>query len=105
MSLPPFLSSIITWVRAGYPEGVPDVDYIPLFALLGSQLSESDVQAVAQELQNESKPESGEAIRKAISAVTDHQASDADVARVRSRLAAGGWPLAKPDQFDAANWP
>jgi hypothetical protein len=105
MALPPFLSSIIHWVRAGYPEGVPDVDYIPLFALLGSQLSESDVQAIAQELENESKPESGDAIRKAIAAVTDHQASDADVARVRSRLAAGGWPLAKPDQFDAANWP
>jgi hypothetical protein len=27
------------------------------------------------------------------------------VARVRSRLAAGGWPLAKPEQFDPANWP
>ena len=105
MALPPFLSSIIRWVRAGYPEGVPDVDYIPLFALLGSQLSEDDVKAIAQELENESKPESAEAIRKAIAAVTDHQASDADVARVRSRLAAGGWPLAKPDQFDAANWP
>ena len=105
MPLPPFLSSIIHWVRAGYPEGVPDVDYIPLFALLGSQLSEDDVHAIAQELENESKPESAEAIRKAITAVTDHQASDADVARVRARLAAGGWPLAKPDQFDAANWP
>jgi len=105
MPLPPFLSSIIHWVRAGYPEGVPDVDYIPLFALLGSQLSEDDVHAIAQELENESNPESAEAIRKAITAVTDHQASDADVARVRSRLAAGGWPLARPDQFDAANWP
>jgi hypothetical protein len=77
----------------------------PLFALLGSQLSESDVQAIAQELENESKPESAEAIRKAIATVTDHQASDADVARVRSRLAAGGWPLARPDQFDPASWP
>jgi hypothetical protein len=105
MPLPPFLSSIINWVRAGYPEGVPDVDYIPLFALLGSQLSEDDVKAIAQELENESDPESAAAIMKAITAVTDHQASDADVARVRSRLAAGGWPLAKPEHFDPANWP
>ena len=105
MPLPPFLASVINWVRAGYPEGVPDVDYVPLFALLGSQLSEDDVKAIAQELENESKPESAEAIRKAIATVTDHHASDADVARVRSRLAAGGWPLARPDQFDAANWP
>jgi hypothetical protein len=105
MALTPFLSSIVGWLRAGYPEGVPDVDYVPLFALLGSQLSEADVHAIAQELENESKPESAEAIRKAIATVTDHQASDADVARVRSRLAAGGWPLARPDQFDPANWP
>jgi hypothetical protein len=105
MPLPPFLSSIINWVRAGYPEGVPDVDYIPLFALLGSQLSEDDVKAIAQELENESDPESAAAIMKAITAVTDHQASDADVARVRSRLAAGSWPLAKPEHFDPANWP
>jgi len=105
MPLPPFLASVINWVRAGYPEGVPDVDYIPLFALLGSQLSEDDVKAVAQELENESNPESAAAIMKAIAAVTDHQASDADVARVRSRLAAGGWPLARPEHFDPANWP
>ena len=45
MALPPFLNSVIEWLRAGYPEGVPDVDYVPLFALLGSQLSESDVKA------------------------------------------------------------
>jgi hypothetical protein len=92
MALPPFLNSVIQWLRAGYPEGVPDVDYVPLFALLGSQLSESDVKAVAEELANMSKPESAEAIRKAITMVTDHTASDADVARVRSRLAAGRWP-------------
>ncbi len=105
MALPPFLSSIIDWLRAGYPEGVPDVDYVPLFALLGSQLSDSDVRAIARELENESKPESADAIRKAIATVTDHSASDADVARVRSRLAAGGWPLAKPEHLDPANWP
>jgi hypothetical protein len=105
MPLPPFLASVINWVRAGYPEGVPDVDYVPLFALLGSQLSEDDVKAIAQELESESNPESAAAIMKAIATVTDHQASDADVARVRSRLAAGGWPLARPEHFDAANWP
>jgi hypothetical protein len=105
MPMPPFLSSVISWLRAGYPEGVPDVDYVPLFALLGSQLSEADVKAVAEELENESKPESAEAIRRAISTVTSHQANDSDVARVKSRLAAGGWPLAKPEHFDGTHWP
>jgi len=98
MALPPFISSIIGWLRAGYPEGVPDVDYIPLFALLGSQLTEDEVHAIADELATESKPESAEAIRHAITAVTSTTPNDSDVARVRARLAAGGWPLAKPDR-------
>jgi hypothetical protein len=96
MALPPFLSSIIDWLRAGYPEGVPDVDYIPLFALLGSQLTDAEVGEIADELAKESDPESAAAIRKAIGSVTNEKVLDSDVARVRSRLAAGGWPLAKP---------
>jgi hypothetical protein len=99
MELPPFLSAIVGWLRAGYPEGVPEVDYIPLFALLGSQLTNDEVNAIADELATEVKPDSGDAIRRAITAVTsDHTPSDADVARVRARLAAGGWPLAKPER-------
>ena len=102
MALPPVLNKIIEWLRAGYPEGVPDVDYIPLFALLGSQLTNDEVSAIADELAQESKPESAEAIRTAISHVTDHKPTDADVNRVRARLAAGGWPLAKPT---LGHWP
>jgi len=102
MALPPILSSIISWLRAGYPEGVPDVDYIPLFALLGSQLTDGEVHAIADELATEYDPESAESIRHAIKAVTSQKPSDADVARVRARLAAGGWPLTKPS---LEHWP
>ena len=35
MALPDFLTKIVGWLRAGYPEGVPEHDYLPLFALLG----------------------------------------------------------------------
>jgi hypothetical protein len=96
MALPPVLSSIIGWLRAGYPEGVPDVDYVPLFALLASQLTDAEVAQIATELQSASDPDSAEAIRKAIGWVTNGQARDSDVARVRARLAGGGWPLARP---------
>jgi hypothetical protein len=97
MALPPFLANIVEWLRAGYPEGVPEHDYLPLFALLGSQLTDSEVSAIADDLADRTKPESATAIRQAITLVTanDHP-SDADIARVRARLAAGGWPLAVP---------
>jgi hypothetical protein len=95
MPLPPILSAIIGWLRAGYPEGVPQVDYIPLFALLGSQLTDKEVSEIAQELAQDSDPSSAQAIKDAIAAVTQHQPHDSDVARVRARLAEGGWPLAR----------
>ena len=106
MPLAPFLSAIVGWLRAGYPEGVPDVDYIPLFALLGSQLTNDEVNEIAKELETTSDPESAEAIKRAITAVTDHhEPKDSDVARVRARVAAGGWTLAKTEHFDPAHWP
>ena len=96
MELRPLLKKVVDWLRAGYPEGVPDVDYVPLFALLGSELSNNDVELIADDLASSSDPESAEAIRKAIAAVTNVKPSEADVNRVRARLAGGGWPLAKP---------
>jgi len=96
MALPPVLSSIISWLRAGYPEGVPSVDYIPLFALLGSQLSNDEVSLIGEDLAMSADPESAEAIKKAIAAVTHTKPNDADINRVRAHLAAGGWPLAVP---------
>jgi hypothetical protein len=98
MALPPLLAKIIGWLREGYPEGVPEHDYIPLFALLGSQLTNSEVSAIADELATSVDPDSAETIKAAIATVTHTQPNDADINRVRARLAAGGWPLAAPDR-------
>ena len=100
MALPPILNKIIEWLRAGYPEGVPDVDYIPLFALLGSQLTNEDVNLIANELASAADPESAGAIKKAITEITNTTPNDADINRVRAHLAAGGWPLEKPIRTD-----
>ncbi len=95
MALSPVLARVIGWLRAGYPEGVPRHDYLPLFALLGSQLSNDEVTLIADELSFQADPESAEAIKTAIAAITNTAARDSDVARVRAHLAAGGWPLAE----------
>jgi uncharacterized protein DUF3349 len=29
MALPAFLGKIVGWLRAGYPDGMPERDYIP----------------------------------------------------------------------------
>jgi hypothetical protein len=91
-----FVARIVGWLRAGYPEGVPEHDYIPLFALLGNQLGPDELTLIADDLAFSSDPESADAIKKAIVAITHTKPSESDIARVRSHLAAGGWPLATP---------
>jgi hypothetical protein len=90
------LSQVVRWLRAGYPEGVPERDYVPLFALLGKNLSAEDVTEVADELSSEGGQDHKAAVEAALSAATREAPGDSDIARVGARLAAGGWPLAKP---------
>ncbi len=102
MELPPVLKRSSTGSGPATRKACPSVDYIPLFALLGSELTNNEVELIADDLASSSDPESAEAIRKAIAAVTNTKPSDADVNRVRARLAAGGWPLAKPHHSNRA---
>ena len=50
MALSDVLARMVGFLRAGYPEGVPVGDYIPLVALLRRRLSDDEVVAVATEL-------------------------------------------------------
>jgi hypothetical protein len=94
MALPPFLDKVVTWLRAGYPSGVPDVDYVPLFAILGYHLSTEEVNEVADALAAAEGPTSADNIKQAIAALSNNKPLESDIDRVRARLAAGGWPLA-----------
>ncbi|MEV0298061.1 DUF3349 domain-containing protein [Nocardia sp. NPDC050710] len=91
--MPPFLNAIIDWLRAGYPDGVPEADYIPLLALLRRRLSDDEVRQVAAELAGSGDlPAEKTDIQVMITKVTNDMPFEADVARVRARLEAHGWP-------------
>jgi hypothetical protein len=91
MALPPTLQSIVDFLRKGYPEGVPERDYIPLFALLRRRLSDEEVAQVAEDLATTSDEHTSTAIRVAITHVLDEVPSESDVDRVREQLAGAGW--------------
>jgi hypothetical protein len=100
-------SSILSWLRAGYPEGVPGPDRVPLLALLrATPLTDEQVKVVVRNLTADGSTamvdgEIGEdEIAAFISDVTDHDAGPENVKRVAAKLAAAGWPLAGVD--DAA---
>lgn len=97
------LSRIVGWLRAGYPQGVPQTDYVALFAVLHRDLTEYEVLLVAEEVLRErvERQEITHAdIEAAVQRVAKEQAGPEDIARVASHLAAGGWPLAAPAPED-----
>ena len=97
-----FLAKIVAWVTAGYPEGVPGPDRVPLFALLKRRLSDDEVKTVARELKDLGEFDSAD-IGVLITQITDELPTPEDIERVRQRLAAKGWPLDDPrDDEDSA---
>ena len=92
MPLPPALQAVVDFVRKGYPQGVPEHDYLPLFALLRRRLSEEEVEELAAALaEDPAASENPAAISSAIEQLISDAPLDADVERVRERLATVGW--------------
>lgn len=87
-----FLTSIVAWLRAGYPDGVPQTDYIPLLALLSRRLTNDEVKTVAGELIGRGEFDHID-IGVMIARLTNELPAQEDVDRVRDRLAAKGWLL------------
>jgi Protein of unknown function (DUF3349) len=87
-----FLNSVVAWLRAGYPEGIPPTDYVPVLALLSRRLSNDDVKLVTRELIARGDFDHVD-IGVLITQITDELPTPDDVERVRERLAAKGWPL------------
>lgn len=90
-----FLTAIVNWLRAGYPDGVPAKDSIAVVALLSRRLSASEVKAVANELIARGEFDHID-VGVAITQLTDELPAPEDIERVRARLAAQGWPLDDP---------
>lgn len=90
-------SRVVDWLRAGYPGGVPRQDYVALLGLLRRKLTDEEVHSIAAEIVGLARQ--GEVItvsdvERLINEATLDEPATADVARVSSHLAAGGWPLA-----------
>lgn len=87
-------SSILHWLRAGYPEGVPTTDYFSLLALLRNSLTEEEYAEVVRRIEEYNPdPVRVSTIRRAIELVTTDIPSEDEIRQVASRLAAAGWSL------------
>jgi Protein of unknown function (DUF3349) len=87
-----FLSSVVAWLRAGYPDGIPATDTFAVLALLSRRLTNDEVKLVANELMRRGEFDNID-IGVTITQITDELPAPADVERVRTRLAGRGWPV------------
>src|SRR5690348_10053615 len=102
MTTTSLVSSILNWLRAGYPEGVPGPDRVPLLALLRSTpLTEDQIKEVIRNITADGSSALAadgtiheDEIEAFIKDVTHHDAGPENVKRVAAKLAAAGWPLA-----------
>ncbi|WP_319447073.1 MULTISPECIES: DUF3349 domain-containing protein [unclassified Mycobacterium] len=105
MTTTSLFESILNWLRAGYPEGVPGPDRVPLLALLRSTpLTEVQIKDVVRNITTADSAAltdgeiTTDEIGEFISEVTHDDAGSENVARVAAKLAAAGWQLAGVDK-------
>jgi len=98
------LHSILDWLRAGYPDGVPGPDRVPLLALLrATPLTEDQLKEVVRNITADGSTAIADGsidddeIAAFICDVTHYDAGPENVKRVAAKLAAAGWPLAGID--------
>jgi hypothetical protein len=94
------VSKILNWLNAGYPEGIPQRDFPSVLLVLHQNLSDEDIESIADELalqsvSNGEQPVTADQIRAMVREHAFQSASEDDVRRVSAALAQGGWPLAK----------
>jgi hypothetical protein len=91
---------ILRWLRAGYPEGVPQQDYVALLGILRRTLTPIEMSRVVDELVGDAasgeRALTGDLVQQRISDVVKGAVDERDVERVSARLAAVGWPLGSP---------
>lgn len=90
-----FLGKIVGWLRAGYPDGMPQQGCVVLLGILSRRLGRNEVEQVARRLIDSGIMVVAEDdIASMITQLTDETPLDSDIQRVAAHLAAGGWPLA-----------
>ena len=105
MTTTSLLHSILDWLRASYPDGVPGPDRVPLLALLrATPLTEDQIKEVVRHITADGSTALADGqigedeIAAFIKDVSHHDAGPENVQRVAAKLAAAGWPLDGVDQ-------
>nr|WP_137725267.1 DUF3349 domain-containing protein [Prescottella subtropica] len=101
------LRSVLDWLRAGYPEGIPAKDHFALLAVLGRRLTDEEIGqiidlSVATAHEHPDRHVDYDTLRKIIAGVLREEPTEEDITRVTERLVDGGWPVVDSDDAAAS---
>lgn len=93
------VAKMLNWLKAGYPQGIPQHDFPSVLMVLQRNLTEVEIESIADDLalksvSNDSEPVTAEDIRAMVREHVFQTATPEDLRRVSALLAHGGWPLA-----------
>jgi hypothetical protein len=101
------VSRVVGWLRAGYPTGVPEQDYVPLLGILRRTLTPAELEQVVDQLITEAEQASTEGDSLGVTQLRDRveqlllgPALPEDLVRVSARLANAGWPLSAGESLE-----
>jgi hypothetical protein len=97
---------VVSWLRAGYPTGVPEQDYVPLLGILRRNLTPAEIDKVVDQLVSDATQAETAGgslgpvqLRDRVEHVLRGPALPEDLVRVSARLASAGWPLSAGDDL------
>ena len=91
---PGVIARVVTWLRAGYPEGIPTGDYVALLGVLRRRLEEDEIQEIVERLAAQRELDvDRDRIRELIREHSLQEPHEGDVERVTALLAAAGYPV------------
>jgi Protein of unknown function (DUF3349) len=86
------VSSIVAFLRAGYPAGLPGTGHVPLLALLPRRVTDDEITAIISKLAiHRRRPIDDADVGVEITHITDEMPAPDDIERVQHRLAATEW--------------
>lgn len=85
------IERIVNWLKGGYPQGIPEADYVPLLAVLRRRLSADEIDELAQRIVRDGLiPAERVDLGAEFLRVTDELPSEAELQRISEKLNASG---------------
>lgn len=89
-----YLERAVDWLKAGYPQGIPANDYIPLVAVLRRKLSDAEIEELGQALNAQGLvPADRIDVGTGFLTMTDELPSVQELERITHHLEESGWEI------------